>query len=135
MATVNDFIKCPKCGKQMMGKAIPQRFGKEYFSHCCHEYFGVMELVKYWDYDAADFYPEEVVKPSFVHTPRVGWSTPGVGVPHYSEFDAGEPFWDSLAEYTDAWVMVGRMLVGITEYDDYQDLLYTEYDALQIGIQ
>ena len=56
MATVHDMLKCPKCNKKMMGKAIPQTFGKEYFAHCCHEYFGVNELVNQWGYDAADLF-------------------------------------------------------------------------------
>lgn len=139
MATVKDFIKCPKCGKQKMGKAHPPRFGKEYYAHCCHEYFGVNELVNQWNYDAGDLFPYYPV----THADYKGWlyvSSPHtpileIGNKYYSEFDSGEPYWGTLAERVDAYEMVNRMLLGIPEYDDYLDLKETEYDALGIGVQ
>ena len=146
MATVKDFIKCPKCGKQMMGKAHPQKFGKEYFAHCCHQYFGVNELVNQWNYDAADLTPIYPV----THANYKVWIPKGsypymVDVEKYpnksmwnvarSEFDGGEPIWETLTEYADAQKMVGRMFLGIPELDDYTDLLATQEDALEIGVQ
>ena len=125
MATVHDMLKCPKCNKKMMGKAIPQTFGKEYFAHCCHEYFGVNELVNQWGYDAADLFT------SIDSVPRSDptWKK------WYSEFAGGEPIWSNLAEYQDAQAMITRMLVGIPEIDDYADLISTYEDALGVGVQ
>lgn len=157
MATVKDFIKCPKCGKQKMGKAHPQSFGKEYYAHCCHQYFGVNELVNQWNYDAGDLFPYYPVthadykggfpsgnlnilvskqrQPTNVQlAPHYAFDTLPP-TPFYSEFDGGEPYWDTLAERVDAYEMVNRMLLGIPELDDYIDLKETEYDALGIGVQ
>lgn len=125
MATVNDMLVCPKCHKKMMDKARPQSLGKEYFAHCCHEYFGVNELVNQWNYDAGDFFLSIDSVPSSVST----WDR------FYSEFDGGEPYWANLAEYQDAQAMVGRMFLGIPEIDDYADLMATQDYALQIGVQ
>lgn len=133
MATVNDFLKCPKCGKQMMGKSHPQKFGKEYFANCCHEYFGVNELVNQFGYDAADLTPAYPV----THANYKGWITvpPTTETSFYSEVPAYEPDWDTLSERVDAYEMVNRMLLGIPEWDDYLDLKETQECALQIGVQ
>ena len=125
MATVHDMLKCPKCNNKMMGMAIPQTFGKEYFAHCCHEYFGVNELVNQWGYDAADLFHKIDSVPRSDPT----WKK------WYSEFDGGEPYWNNLAEYQDAQAMITRMLVGIPEIDDYADLISTYEDALGVGVQ
>ena len=125
MATVNDMLICPKCSKKMMGKSCQQTFGKEYFAHCCHEYFGVNELVNQWGYDAGDL---------FSHIDSVPRSAPSWKNWH-SEFDTGEPYWANLAEYQDAQAMVTRMIMGIPEIDDYQDMIASYEDALGIGLQ
>ena len=151
MATVKDFIKCPKCGKKKMGKAHPQTFGKEYFARCCHEYFGVNELVNQWGYDAGDLFPYYPVthanyknwipKENIPMMVEIDYGQQEIEVfsmlnrPNYSEFDGGEPYWDTLAERVDAYEMVNRMFLGIPELDDYADLKETEYDALGIGVQ
>jgi hypothetical protein len=132
MVTVKDMLVCPKCNKRMMGRSHPQKFGMEYFAHCCHQYFGVNELVNQWNYDAGDL---------FGYVFDTGKYLKGIVDKYYpartfySEFDSGEPYWDTLAERVDAYEMVNRMLLGIPEYDDYLDLKETEYDALGIGVQ
>jgi len=136
MATVNDFLKCPKCGKQMMGKSHPQTFGKEYFANCCHEYFGVNELVNQFGYDAADLTPAYPV----THANYKGWMPVGSlnmlqARPSFSIFDEPEPYWDTLSERVAAYEMVNSMLLGIPEWDDYLDLKETQEYALQIGVQ
>lgn len=50
-------IICPKCQTKTMRKAIPQKFGMEYFDDKCHTYFGVNELVNNWGYDASELFP------------------------------------------------------------------------------
>lgn len=151
MATVHDMLKCPKCNKKMMGKAIPQAFGKEYFAHCCHEYFGVNELVNQWGCDAADLYPSYPVtyadyknwipKGNYPITVYIDYEGQEMSAflplnrPNYSEFDGGELYWNNLAEYQDAQAMVGRMIMGIPEIDDYVDMISTYEDALGIGVQ
>lgn len=160
MATIHDFLKCPKCGKQMMGKSLPQRFDREYFSHCCHRYFGVNELVNQWGYDAADFGNTLSVKylpivckhtnvekfPPFVpeifvryHTckdcgARIDFLPVVVDYPH-TEVEPLEPDWETSYERVDAYEMVNRMLLGIPEWDDYFDLKETQEYALQTGVQ
>lgn len=129
MATVYDMLKCPKCSKKMMGKSYPQTFGKEYFSHCCHIYFGVNELINQWGYDAGDLSPQYPV--TYGDYKRNN-SNP---LKFYSEFDDGEPYWANLAEYQDAQSMVTRMIMGIPEIDEYQDMLNTYADAFGVGIQ
>ena len=137
MATVHDFIACPKCGQKKMKQAIPQKFGKEYYAHCCHTYFGVNELVNQWNYDVGDLFPSYPV----THANYKNWIPDGdypyrVEVPvYYSEWDGGEPVWITEQERVDAYQMVGRMFQGIDEVDDYMDLKVTLEDALQIGVQ
>lgn len=129
MATVNDMLVCPKCRRKLMGKSHPQRFGKEYFAHCCHEYFGVNELVNQWGYDAGDLYP-------YYPVTHVNYKKSiDANFVFYSEFVGGEPFWANLAEYQDAQAMVGRMIMGVPELDDYADLSATQEYALGIGLQ
>lgn len=112
MATVKDFLKCPKCKKQMMKQSLHQEFGKEYFSHCCHEYFGVNELVNQWGYDAGDL-------------------VPNMDIPTPTD----EPMWATAYERVDAYKIVQRMFLGLPELEDYRDYLNTREDALQIGVQ
>lgn len=134
MATVHDMLKCPKCNKKMMGRAIPQTFGKEYFAHCCHEYFGVNELVNQWGYDAADLFPPyPATHADYKNSPLTNRNI--MMGKYYSEFDGGEPYWNNLAEYQDAQTMVGRMIMGIPEIDDYMNMISTYEDALGIGVQ
>lgn len=132
MATVNDMLMCPKCGKKLMGKAHPQRFGKEYYAHCCHQYFGVNELVNQWGYDAGDLYGYVDNAKKFVNDLTNKYYPPQ---PFYCEFDGGEPNWKNEQERVDAYQMVSRMFLGIEEIDDYIDLRETEYNALGIGVQ
>lgn len=134
MATVKDMLMCPKCNKRMMGRSHPQKFGMEYFAHCCHQYFGVNELIHFWGFDAGDlfgdkssFYIGEMEQLVPVHSEiKKVW---------FCEYPDGEPYWYSISERDDAYSMVNRMLLGIPEYDDYLDLKETEYDALGIGVQ
>lgn len=133
MSTVHDFLKCPKCGKAMMKKSVHPVLGREYFSHCCHQYFGVNELVNQWNYDAADLTPTYPV----THANYKGWITvpPTTETSFYSEVLSLEPDWDTLHERVDAYAMVNRMLLGIPELDDYLDLKETQEYALQTGVQ
>lgn len=126
MATVKDMLMCPKCNKRMMGKAHPQKFGKEYFAHCCHSYFGMAELIHQWGFDAGSLFGDF---PSLSIAPINFFS------PKYYEIETGEPYWMSGKERNYAYEMVGRMLLGIPELDDYTDLLVTQEDALGIGVQ
>lgn len=132
MATVKDMLRCPKCGERKLGKSHPQTFGKEYFAHCCHLYFGVNELVGQWGYDAGDL---------FGYVFDTGKYLKGLVdkyypvMPFYSEFDGGEPYWKNQNERVAAMEMVNRMILGIPELDDYTDLLNTYEDALGIGVQ
>lgn len=130
MAKANDFLKCPKCEKNFMLKSVPQKFGKEYFCHRCHTYFGVNELVNQWGYDAGDLYPYYPV----THASYKNWITKEQ-VKFFGEFSNGEPNWDTKEERSDAYEMVNRMIMGIPEYDDYLDLMNTQNDAMQIGVQ
>lgn len=126
MATVKDMLKCPKCGKQMMGKAHPQKFGKEYFAHCCHQYFGMAELVHHWGFDAGDLFGNA---PSLSIVPISFFS------PKFYDGETGEPYWYSIMERDDSYQMVSRMFLDIPEYDEYADMLATYGDALGIGVQ
>lgn len=134
MAHISEFIKCPKCQKQFMKKSNPQKFGLEYFCHNCHEYFGVNELVNQWGYDAGDLFPTYPV----THADYKKWmkiDTVSKPVRAYSEWADGEPNWDTAQEREESYQGVTRMHMGISEYDDYADLLNTQQDALQIGVQ
>lgn len=134
MATVKDMLMCPKCRKKMMGKAIPQKFGMEYFAHCCHQYFGVNELVNQWNYDAGDLFPYYPV----THASYKNWikvAPISFFSPKYYEVETGEPYWFSGKERNSAYQMVSRMFLDIPEIDDYADMLATQDDALGIGLQ
>ena len=162
---VTDCIECPKCHKPFLKSCgTNSQFGKEYFCHFCHEYFGVNELVNQWNYDAGDLYPPYPVThgnyknwipkgnhPMIVDIDYVqekvdiSWvglctTYPADGrVEHtkniHSEFDNGEPYWATGYERKDAYQMVSRMLLGISEIDDYTDVMNTYADALDIGVQ
>lgn len=145
MVTVKDMLRCPKCGRQMMGKSHPQKWGMEYFAHCCHEFFGIDELVSKWGYDAGDLFDPEpwyaepewltrmvqVVETYSKNPPN----TPIVLAHQFPLPDSFEPEWYSTMERDDAYSMVNRMLLGIPEYDEYQDEQKTYYDALGIWVQ
>jgi len=119
----------------MMGKSHPQKFGKEYFAHCCHNYFGVDELVNQWNYDAADLLD---LTPWYVEPE---WLTKMIQVVEvYTEKvfplpDTFEPEWHTKQERNSAYQMVSRMFLDIPEFDDYADMLATQEDALGIGVQ
>jgi len=136
MATVNDMLVCPKCHKKMLGKSVRPTFGKEYFCHYDHEYFGANELVNKWGYDAGDLFPPfPVTYADYKNSPLTNRHLMPIYSKYYSEFVGGEPYWANLAEYQDAQAMVGRMLLNIPEIDDYADLLNTQEAALGIGVQ
>lgn len=144
---IQDCIECPKCHKRFLKSCgTNAKFGKEYFCHFCHTYFGVNELVNQWDYDAGDLSPAYPV----THADYKSWIPRGcypytVDVEKFpnksmwntaqSEFDDGEPMWDSWDEYVDAQMVVSRMFLGVEEVDDYADLLATQECALDIGVQ
>lgn len=130
MATIHDFMKCPKCSKQFLGKSVHPEFGKEYFCHHCHIYFGVNELVNMWGYDAADLSPVYPV----THADYKGWKN---NFPIMEPEDEPIEFvvWDTWEDYVEAYEMAGRMLMNIPEMDDYLDLKQTQEYALQVGIQ
>ncbi len=132
MATVKDFLRCPKCGKHMLKESTFPKFGMEYYAHCCHTYFGVNELVNQFGYDAADLSPAYPV----THAQYKGWQY--ISFPtqkFYSEFDGGEPYWLSGNDRNSAYQMVSRMLLDIPEFDEYADMLNTQMDALGVGLQ
>ena len=126
MATVKDMLMCPKCRKKMMGKSNPQKFGMEYFAHCCHQYFGVSELIYQWGYDAGDLFNGQG---GIVSVPISFFS------PKYYEVETGEPYWLSGKERNLAYQMVSRMFLDTPEFDDYADMLATQENALGIGVQ
>lgn len=136
---VTDCIICPKCQKPFLKSVANSTFGKEYFCHKCKVYFGVNELVNQFGYDAGDLVPSYPV----THANYKGWLyVPMPLAPirnmvqkYYSEFDDGEPYWDNEFQRVDAYEMVSRMLLGIPEYDDYADLIATQENALDIGVQ
>ena len=135
MATEKDILMCTKWNKRMMGKSHPQKFGKEYFAHCCHNYFGVNELVNQWNYDAGDLFDPT---PWYVEPE---WLTRMIQVVDaYTEKvfplpDTFEMGWSTKYERNLAYQMVQRMFLDIPEYDDYADMLDTQEDALGIGLQ
>lgn len=126
MATINDMLRCPKCGRKMMGKAHPQKWGREYYAHCCHIYFGMTELIHHWGFDAGDL---------FGNAPSLSIAPTSFFSPKFYDGETGEPYWLTEQERNSAYQMVHRMFMGIEEIDDYADILNTQYDALGIGIQ
>lgn len=142
---VTDCITCPKCQKPFLKGVANATFGKEYFCHKCHVYFGVNELVNQFGYDAADLFPAYPV----THANYKGWivkSYWAVSMTNYSEFDGGEPLWASMAERDEAYEVVVNMYAGIGEMEafeiwkekfdnDYADLITTQECALDIGVQ
>ncbi len=56
---ISQRIICPKCGTRNLRKSIPAKAGAEYFCDKDHSYFGIVELVNQWNYDAGDFYGED----------------------------------------------------------------------------
>lgn len=141
---IQDCIECPKCHKPFLKSCgTNAKFGKEYFCHFCHTYFGVNELVDQWNYDAGDLYPPYPVThgnyknwiPKGNYPYRV-WATPiKFFSPKYYEAETGEPYWATGYERKDAYQMVSRMFLGVEEVDDYADLLATQECALDIGVQ
>lgn len=145
MATIKDFIVCPKCHMKFMKPVNNPKFGKEYFCHKCYTYFGVNELVNQWNYDAADLYPSYPV----THADYKGWlgkSYWSISGRHYSEFDGGEPYWYSILERDESYEVVSHMYAGISEMEafeiwkqkfdnDYADLIATQEGALDRGVQ
>ena len=112
---MNPPIKCPKCSLITLRPTILTTIGREYFCSACHEFFGLIELVVQWNYDAGDLFGNK----------------PAPQKSFYCEYADGEPLWFSLAERQDAYQMVNRMLLGISELDDYMDLKATQMGALQ----
>lgn len=143
MATVEDFIRCPKCGKQMMKESNSPKFGMEYFAQCCHLYFGVNELVNQFGYDAADLTPVYPVThanyknwiPKGNYPYRVQVAPISFFSPEYYEVETGEPYWLSGNERNSAYQIVSRMFLDIPEFDDHADLMNTQMDALGVGLQ
>ena len=141
---VTDCIECPKCHKPFLKSCgTNSQFGKEYFCHFCHEYFGVNELVNQWNYDAGDLYPPYPVThgnyknwiPKGNYTYRVEVTPIEFFSPTYYEVETGEPYWTTENERKDSYQMVTRMLLDIPEFDDYADMLATHEDALEVGVQ
>lgn len=141
---ITDCIECPKCHKPFLKSCgTNATFGKEYFCHFCHTYFGVNELVNQWNYDAGDLFPPYPV----THGNYKNWipkgnypylveATPISSFsPKFYEVETGEPYWSTGYERKDAYKMVSRMLLGVEEIDDYADLLDTQECALDIGVQ
>lgn len=150
-AHISQSLVCPRCHTRFLRKSVAPRVGKEYYCHRCHIVMGIDELVNQWNYDAGDLFPYYPV----THANYKNWIPKGntpmivqidygqqemkvlsmLNRPNYSEFDGGEPYWDTLVERVDAYEMVNRMFLDIPEFDDYADLKETEYDALGIGVQ
>lgn len=139
MPTTHNFILCPKCQKQMMGKSHLPALGKEYFAHCCHVYFGLVELVEVYGYDAGDLNGGYVLDAKKYVNGLVNKFYPKLAsyppIISNSEFDSGEPLWATGYERVDAYQMVARMFSGIQEWDDLTDLANAQMNALQIGVQ
>lgn len=152
---ITDAVECPKCRKPFLKESINPTFGKEYFCHFCHEYFGVNELVNVWNYDAGDLCPQYPV--TFGN--YKGWlrgdlptegvtlsATTAVQAIYYSEFDGGEPIWESVEARGNSYEVVSNMYAGLSEMEafevwkrkfdnDYADLIATQNAALDRGIQ
>jgi hypothetical protein len=103
-------------------------------------------LVNQWGYDAGDLVPYYPV----THANYKGWHGnihyDVMSGTHYSEFEDGEPLWESEAERQLDYEVVDHMHMGISELEafelwklrmdnDYADLIATQESALQIGVQ
>lgn len=150
---IQDAIQCPKCNKPFLKKVDNPNFGKEYFCHFCHIYFGTNELVNQFGYDAGDLCPYPVTHAQYKgwvkknRTVVVGDLTYCVnGDTYYSEFDEGEPYWNSITERDEAYEVVANMYADISEMEafelrknnldnGYTDLIATQEDALDRSIQ
>lgn len=142
---IADYIECPKCRTKSLMSVLPPEFGREYFCIYCCEYFGVNELVNRWNYDAGDLFPSCPV--TFGN--YKGWlngELPENDVPFAGatilECDFNdivgedyEPSWLTQYERDDAYFVVNRMFLGIDEIDDYADLIATQEEAVDRGIQ
>ena len=114
-------IICPKCGTRNLRKAIPAKVGAEYFCDKDHSYFGIVELVNQWNYDAGDFYGlggytqldfnEVKVMHFWVQKSREA-------LPKYgSFFFEPEGEWSSDIARNESYDVVNRMLMGIEELE------------------
>lgn len=111
---IHECIICPKCNKKFLHES--EEVGLPWFCHYCHTYFTWVELTQEWNLDAGYLY---------------GDSIPSAKVDFYE----GEPVWYSEEERQEAYNLVTRMHLGISELDDYNDLKETENYALGIGVQ
>lgn len=145
MSHISEFSKCPKCRKQFLKKSSSHtpEFGKEYFCHNCHEYFGILELVHHWGYDVADLYSDEWKKaPHFIGTSSMMeyYSTISK-ISNYRDWksntvsDLYEGDWYSARQRNDGYEVVNEMLQGVDAWNDYTDLMQTQEYALQRGLQ
>lgn len=128
---IHECIECPKCHNPFLKSyGTNAKFGKEYFCHFCHTYFGVNELVNQWNYDAGDLFDTSPwwMEPDLA---TCLYATHG----QFSGYPEGEPYWATGYERKDAYQMVSRMFLDIPEFDDYADMLATQEDALGIGVQ
>ncbi len=128
---INDAIICPKCQRQFMNKSVTghPKIGMEYFCHNCHVYFGIFELVTQWGYDSADLHYSPNVNKFSIHENMIEeWDADTVS-------DMYEPEWVTVWEHKEAYRMVGRMHLGVSELDDLIDLRNTEACALNMGVQ
>lgn len=131
MATINDFMISPCCGKRFLGTSYFPKKGAK-FCHRCHVFFTMDELMNFWGFDIGDFFdapPHTNVQP-----PR-------------TRFVGKEPVWESKQERDTSYQVVNRMWVNEPKWKytreslnlggdlDYLDLKRTERDALNIGIQ
>lgn len=139
MSHISEFSKCPKCRKQFLKKSSSHtpEFGKEYFCHNCHEYFGILELVYHWGYDVADLYSDEWVEVPKMFIVFEAWKSNTVS-------DLYEGDWYSARQRNESYEVVNEMLQGVDawdnyddyeDYDIYADLMQTQEYALQRGLQ
>lgn len=140
---VTDCIDCPKCHKKFLRKVQNPEWGKEYFCHFCHVYFGVSELVNQWNYDAGDLFGYNLDGRKYVKSLTEKYYPPTV---HYSKYDNGEPMWRHKTDRVSAYNVVDNMYAGIREMEafelwknkldnDYADLIATKEGALDASIQ
>lgn len=125
---ITDCIKCPKCYSLFLKQNKKSTKAMlDWFCHKCHTYFSTHELVNQWGLDAGDLYGDY----------RDGNDVDAVPLRHaYSEFDSGEPMWTCPEVRHDAYDMVSRMFLGISNfYDDLTDLIDTQEGALDRSIQ
>lgn len=139
MSHISEFSKCPKCRKQFLKKSSSHtpEFGKEYFCHNCHEYFGILELTHHWGYDVADLHSDEWKKAPKMFIIFEDWKSNTVS-------DLYEGDWYSARQRNESYEVVNEMLQGVDawdnyddyeDYDVYADLMQTQEYALQRGLQ